>query len=397
MSGTDSEEGLGAGGGERKFACKSALKFSLLVLLLFGLLAPAQRGTKLLLVPVPSPRAFANASWVANVTWAWTVPSQPASFAFPEGPPSRTLGLLRLARGGSTLNISRECVKRSLGGRRIVFMGDSVTRYQFLNLAYWWRTGLWASSPPELENEKHWASWPVYYATATNMLSGDGMCTMCDCFRLQDPLLISLKSTETIHIYDAVANVTLIYVQLWGLNNVVGHNLSWLKPPNGCAQVGCVAGLCDSDVEPWHFSLRPPRLALEGIAERLRPDTMIINSGLWDSYTDDVNLRALLQGGEGARRHGVAELWWKTTTPRVWFNPNNIADEFRGLVPALLSAGWGIIDIFSPVMQLLLDMGKFNLKSTDLYWDNLHFEQIVNRGFNELLLAELAAKCVDAT
>eukprot|EP00760_Papus_ankaliazontas_P006755 PhM_4_TR1315/c2_g7_i3/m.52879 len=43
------------------------------------------------------------------------------------------------------VHLNRSRVLRALRGKHIVMIGDSVTRYQYLNLVYYLRTGSWGS------------------------------------------------------------------------------------------------------------------------------------------------------------------------------------------------------------------------------------------------------------
>lgn len=55
---------------------------------------------------------------------------------------------------------ARECLK----GRHIVFIGDSLTRYSYLNLANFIETGDWESySYPYSEVEGQWGNWTKFY------------------------------------------------------------------------------------------------------------------------------------------------------------------------------------------------------------------------------------------
>ena len=72
-------------------------------------------------------------------------------------------------------------MKDTLRGKSIVFIGDSLTRYQYLNLVYFLATGKWSSPHPRNELDKEHASWQSFYRTTTQRNQNE----ICDCYRLQ--------------------------------------------------------------------------------------------------------------------------------------------------------------------------------------------------------------------
>lgn len=59
-------------------------------------------------------------------------------------------------------------------GLRLVMIGDSITRYQYLSLAYFLRHGRWFDpnkTQAHLVNEKSFLGWDNFYQATTNLLS----------------------------------------------------------------------------------------------------------------------------------------------------------------------------------------------------------------------------------
>jgi hypothetical protein len=48
-------------------------------------------------------------------------------------------------------------------GRHVVMIGDSLTRYTYLNLVHYMETGKWIGKEPAMETEKAWPSWNTFY------------------------------------------------------------------------------------------------------------------------------------------------------------------------------------------------------------------------------------------
>jgi len=69
---------------------------------------------------------------------------------------------------------------RRLRGSNVVIIGDSLTRYQYLNLAYWLKTKKWRSPYPLNENEQNHMSWAAFFELTNQRLGGS---ETCDCYR----------------------------------------------------------------------------------------------------------------------------------------------------------------------------------------------------------------------
>jgi hypothetical protein len=71
-----------------------------------------------------------------------------------------------------------------LRGRHIVFLGDSLQRYQYVSLVRWLERGgggEWVTEAPPGEVERAWAGgWTEYY---TQTSARNGGRELCDCWR----------------------------------------------------------------------------------------------------------------------------------------------------------------------------------------------------------------------
>jgi hypothetical protein len=77
--------------------------------------------------------------------------------------------------------MQRDQYMNCLSNKRIIIIGDSITRYQYLNLISFLHLGSWYSSFPYLTREKDWKSWKDFYAGTTNRF---GCTAVCDCLRV---------------------------------------------------------------------------------------------------------------------------------------------------------------------------------------------------------------------
>lgn len=65
-------------------------------------------------------------------------------------------------------------IRKCLQGRRLAFIGDSVMRYQYLNLVHFIAHGVWQSSP-SFENANEWPSWTSFFnGTTAGLERGSG-------------------------------------------------------------------------------------------------------------------------------------------------------------------------------------------------------------------------------
>jgi hypothetical protein len=109
-----------------------------------------------------------------------------------------------------------------LANKRIAFIGDSVTRYQYIALVYALSTGhfLNASLIPNPVEERTWPSWLSFYAGTLQPME------WCDCFRDQNH---TTYQNENRYYFDNVRNISIVYLStLTGLG-CFGHWSDWGK------------------------------------------------------------------------------------------------------------------------------------------------------------------------
>jgi len=81
-------------------------------------------------------------------------------------------------------NIHHNKVLEKFRDKEIIFMGDSITRYQYLNFIGFLHTAQWVSRPPYIESERAWnkrvGDW-VGFMKMSNLRFGGY--EICDCYR----------------------------------------------------------------------------------------------------------------------------------------------------------------------------------------------------------------------
>jgi hypothetical protein len=304
---------------------------------------------------------------------------------------------LRAIFGGRALRpLPLASVRACLRGRRIAIIGDSLTRYQYLNLAHFLAYGSWYSTSPHLESERQWGSWGDFFRGSSARLNAaaPGAFEVCDC--VADPPELRIENR---YFVDLGANISLSFRQMRGTLTQRGHDAEWLNagcraPP--CAQTGCVPGNCSGA----HYTLSSPRQLLEHFASTFRPDTIVVNSGFWGGFDAPQTLIDLAAAAIAMRAVGVRDLIWKVTT--AWMSPEDHsepgASERETLVPSLTqpAAGapaWRVYDTLALTLPLVAAVKAGAIAETSAFWDKFHFQQDVYRGLNEALLLDLMRGC----
>lgn len=291
-------------------------------------------------------------------------------------------------------------VLQCLRGRRIAFVGDSVTRYQYTNLAHFLAHGDWYSAPPIFEYEKEWPSWVAYYEGTSARLVTSSAYEKCDCVRENQ------NWHENRIYHDFEMNVTISFTQHFeGAGSTRGLDPLHLSMSDcieqvGCLQGGCSPGRCSGTEWEVHGYMD----LLHHVVASLRPDTLIFNSGLWPNsgFSSPDRTRGLLALGRSLRNQSCTKhLIWKTSTrTNIPLNDTREVDEngwplqpgrFERafLLPALegerSEASWRVFDAFS-ITSSLHELG---LPLNHFYFDRVHFRADIYRGLNEAFLLDL--------
>jgi hypothetical protein len=123
------------------------------------------------------------------------------------------------------IKYSAQYFTEHLQNKRVVFIGDSISRYQYLSLVYSLSTGhfLNMSLMPNPVVEKSWASWHEFYAHTTEMLAPF---EYCDCFR---DTYRPWKQNENRYYFDNVHNISIVYLSTIDGEHCLGHWSDWGK------------------------------------------------------------------------------------------------------------------------------------------------------------------------
>ena len=146
-------------------------------------------------------------------------------------------------------NFTDRFVKDKLRGKSIVFIGYSLSRYQYLNLVYFLATGKWSSPHSRNEHEKEHALWQSFYSTTAQRNRNE----ICDCYRRGVRVN---SSTRVENGYLAWDGIKVSYMQYCNktTNAIRSHDHTWLNldcifqpMPNQTCQTGCQPGTCTQE------------------------------------------------------------------------------------------------------------------------------------------------------
>jgi hypothetical protein len=316
---------------------------------------------------------------------------------------------------------------------RLAFLGDSVTRYQYLSLAYFLRWGRWFD-PDTIKNHLVDAhsfrhpyhpdqDWNEFFLQSNRLLYP---AESCDCQRSSSSQQEDEHAwaVERRYFYDPVHNNTLTYINLSGNEthnpNPLGGYAGRLHAPdiftNFQAHVGLPSGLFNNndytslsssssiaasnrswDYPTWGQVIRHHVAALVP-----KPEIAILNAGLHaHNFGDPSVRRALVNALNASNITGI----WKTTTPKksqlvastaaaTITGSSNQSSSPVSRLSAAAAHNAGVV-LRTTDRQMCQELsGCLNLSWTvhlrpDLYFDDLHFREPVYRILNEDLLQQL--------
>jgi hypothetical protein len=293
--------------------------------------------------------------------------------------------------GSEARNSARKCFR----DKRIVMVGDSMMRYQYLALVYWLENG---TQPPagfhgvvdgmlpgnksgtespaswdkeSICNEYSWKElrgdqfygrgWNHFYAGTSRLLNGH---EHCDCWR-QD----HLHSVENRYYRLPEDNISVSYFSWAGQNSpssmTHGHwREGWVGSDVG--ETTCSAGKCnDSVTGAWG-----PDQLFDEVIVPLRPTHLLINCGLWFPNAGkcvDTEFISKIMGAAG-----TGTVLWKTTTlvmgeeTPVWVK--EVTEDFRAAGAQI----WDAAAVMKPLVRA----------NSTLYWEMHHTHCFVHNALN---------------
>jgi hypothetical protein len=286
----------------------------------------------------------------------------------------------------SVANCSLHLIDRDLArkvveaGNGLGFIGDSLSRYQYLNLVYLLETGLWSADPPN-EMEKRFSSWNEFFVVTNQRMGGH---EICDCFRNEGAIIENR--------YYADGGVRAEYFQMFGRDaRILLHDTGLLT------QGLCQPGSCSEFVLPVRDLGGPltPGAIYGLLSENSGNGHVFFNAGLWwlsrasnvsEFHNSFIATHARLSGDELTwfqRENPGVKLHWKMTTAGKYHRHPELEYQF-----AKSMAQSGVFHSIFDTWALTADIVD---KYPELLWDHCHYQPQVYKGLNLALIAYLAS------
>ncbi|RYH30817.1 hypothetical protein EON65_04055 [archaeon] len=236
----------------------------------------------------------------------------------------------------------------------MVFIGDSLTRYQFISLAHFLHRGSWQDERglPSLTNEKQHKSprWPNYYFESSLRL---GCAHLCDCVRTFDVDRNATHLHEHIYHYDLDQDLLMIFHFF-----APTLNMTFYLPDHPTRQQLLLQCLyINESLEAMKFMAEPhevhryysPSHLTQFIATEVspsQPSALFFNQGFWqaESFRDPDNLAHLA----AALRAASPLSFWKAITEQI----DTEAVDSDLFLQHLQSLGLGLYDAYAVTKNL---------------------------------------------
>ncbi|KAL3787012.1 hypothetical protein ACHAWO_008125 [Cyclotella atomus] len=238
-------------------------------------------------------------------------------------------------------------------------MGDSLTRYQYLDMAYFLShngTCISNNDRPNMVIEKTHADWNTFYNFTNSILEPF---ETCDCFRIEGRLNTATV-TENRYFLDTERNNTVTYLQKFDI-------VAPIEIHNKHELITCENNV--SFINHWSWAETVQNLVCNMIP---KPSAFVWNSGLWED-SELAQIDAQLQMTSSLRDCGNVSVY-KTTT--ITKDGRHIPDKNR--------------ERMCSVADLCLNVSWTGMVPSDLYWDNMHFVPPIYSMLNLQLLSLLA-------
>eukprot|EP00002_Diphylleia_rotans_P021505 TRINITY_DN4182_c0_g1_i1.p1 TRINITY_DN4182_c0_g1~~TRINITY_DN4182_c0_g1_i1.p1 ORF type:complete len:349 (-),score=32.98 TRINITY_DN4182_c0_g1_i1:304-1350(-) len=280
----------------------------------------------------------------------------------------------------------------ALSNMRIMFLGDSLTRYQYLNLAFALEHNDWAEPESLLCCERKTTSWTDFYAQTNKLLKGQ---EVCDCFR--DSCCGGFTVFENRSYYNRRHNISLWYVQWFGeVAHPHGHVPLWdYGNPTDIPQDSCRPFNCSRTDDAWMLATDQ---FVTRFVEKINPDFVILNSGYHTNYSEarylSIHDRLRQSISQLTKKGYQTKFIWKATTPYLLQaginstlvrNPDLFVDKW-------LEDGLQIFDPYVVLKRLWDSFSSPIVAAHRMYWDLKHFNCWVYDHLNHALVHRMKPK-----
>jgi hypothetical protein len=293
-------------------------------------------------------------------------------------------------------------------GLRLVMMGDSLTRYQYLSLVYFLKHHTWIDpnqTNPHFCNEKSFTGWSHFYNYTNSALAP---MEYCDCFRADEEGSVYRRdSVENRYFYDNERDNRVIFMNAYG-HDMPMHGrwnasqiMSLLASTSPWRQDVAEQGLKQPQMSDFAWQFSDWKQAIETYVGNLLPESnlpryILFNAGFWKNRfhkpqvmegfvraLNDRGIRPIWKTTNYNQNHTLGPFmakasasifgrWCQTTRPTANSNNNSSTEYYQQ--PPHDNATW------------CLNVGWTKDVASSRYFDTLHFVEPIYRVINEELL-----------
>jgi hypothetical protein len=259
-------------------------------------------------------------------------------------------------------------------GLRLVLIGDSITRYQYLSLAYFLRHGKWfdPKQKPHLVEEHTYTGkarkdqgWAYFFRETNRLLSP---MEKCDCFRKSWPDIkyVDRYVMENRYFHDPERNNTLSYLQAFG--NIISVLHGRISPEEAFHNDWTEFAHINST---WQWQFSDWGDALEQYVTRLNATHVMMNVGMWPNDFHE-NKQA---------RDSIVRALKTTGLVGIWRGNTYLVSH--DMQPSCAMADGAMTNLFG---EKVLNTSWSRRLQQKYFWDSKHFREPVYRVMNEELL-----------
>lgn len=283
----------------------------------------------------------------------------------------------------------------NLKGKHILFVGDSVTRFWYLDFAFFLVTGRYPQDGESRDKlicfELGFESWNEYYADTNGKLSGH---EICDCYREESPMGWSKEGTFTENRFTRIPTRGGGSIQLSYATNMLNHNwqMHGHVTPGGFGfmqdHLACGVGNC-SGSPTWTTNLTG---FFREVVPSLGVTHLVINFGL--HWTPAQAPEEAMEEVFAAAAASAEHVYYRTTAMVKSRKPTGMnGGPIRDPVAVALALKHGMVLLdYGALTTLNMSNAvalnpKFGSNMPKLFFmDRLHFSCSVYREFSRVLL-----------
>lgn len=236
--------------------------------------------------------------------------------------------------------------------KHVVFVGDSVSRYQYLNMAYHlthreapnfqFFAGAFLNHLQHQRREpKHnyFDGWTKYYNETNRILQTNRSSEVCDCYRLE-----CCSDTVENRFFEVPGTNTHLTNIQWMKWSFKGH---W-SPSNGYPiDAKCAAGSCAPPFA-WEIDRTDTSRLISEVVMKLKPTPthVMFNQAIW-GMLDNATLTDLAKAGqEVSLKTGTKFIWKTSTRDRDALIEGSKLGRINAEKEIMTKFGWQILDLY---------------------------------------------------